>query len=719
MKCKKIISIIFVFGFILEIWLGGVEQIKANSYQAAMWFMDDLNITQVPGGGYSHLGTENFDVVGVNNKNVKAPFDCEIVAIFTGYDAGNTVIIQSVAPVQYANGYVDYMSMSFAHDNNISDCYIGKRINQGEIFYQNGNYGNVTGVHTHALCIQGKYTDHPGWIKVSSGNYTFSHGLNPQDCLYLKPTTRVYDNKLMSFRTYLSDTQAPSFSSTKYVGSNRGFYVVQAVVSDNVGVTKVEFPAWTPAGGQDDLIWHQGTKINDNTWQCTINMSEHNMEAGSYITHVYAYDAAGNKSSVDAGIITIHDYSKNDLVNMGDDFYAYICTNVGTKLAVSDTKTAINNTYYDLIHAKYDATKDSRFLWHFIRDASTGTYMIKNDETSTKFDVAYFSLDSGANIILTGTVQGTTKGSTNQQWKISKNELGYQLSTVCTSYTAMDIQNANSGSSVYMYYYSPSNTNQVFNIEKKIDDSEAPVISDNSFTSNGEKVLKFNAVLTDNYGLNMIKDYRCYLYYSTDENSGRILTTRGIRNTNWGNYSSANLNPTSINKKIYNLECDYEIIIDGLPAIEVTVSDLAGNETSALTKYPSAVMANGDRLRFELEQGESISLSSIFESVINKYSSTNYIIRCDFNNMRILKKSNVDNSEDLFTDSASVNKLTTIFTGNEAGVEHIYFTNIKTGAMVSCRIQVNEKKKKQHRIRHRHLYQQLHQQLHQRRHQCK
>lgn len=46
------------------------------------------------------------------------------------------------------------MTMVFAHDNNISDLYVGKNIKQGEVFCQTGNYGYVTGVHSHVTCIR-------------------------------------------------------------------------------------------------------------------------------------------------------------------------------------------------------------------------------------------------------------------------------------------------------------------------------------------------------------------------------------------------------------------------------------------------------------------------------------------------------------------------------------------------------------------------------------
>ena len=190
--------ILFTFAFLLMY----SQSVQAETYQPALWFMDDLNITQEPGGGYSHSGTLNFDVKGVNNLNIKAPFDCEIVAIFPGAQSGNTVIVQSVSMVLYANGTVDYMSLAVAHDNDISDCYVGKRISQGEIYYQNGNYGNADGIHSHVTCIGGRYTDHPGWIKVSSGNSTFRNAINPVDALYLSPSTRIWNTAGLSFRTY-------------------------------------------------------------------------------------------------------------------------------------------------------------------------------------------------------------------------------------------------------------------------------------------------------------------------------------------------------------------------------------------------------------------------------------------------------------------------------------------------------------------------------------
>lgn len=169
--------------------------------QRATWFMNNLYITQVPGGNFSHRGTQNFDVIGYNgDNNIFAPFDCKVVAIYDGQNSGNTVIVESLKPVMYANGTVDYMCMAFAHDNDISDLYIGKKILQKEIFYQTGDYGNVTGVHSHVTCIRGKYQN-DFWTIMDSeaGTYSSPHGVSPMSALFLGKNTNIVDAKGLAF----------------------------------------------------------------------------------------------------------------------------------------------------------------------------------------------------------------------------------------------------------------------------------------------------------------------------------------------------------------------------------------------------------------------------------------------------------------------------------------------------------------------------------------
>ena len=61
------------------------------------------------------------------------------------------------------------------------------------------------------------------------------------------------------------------------------------VYANNVqNASKVLFPTWTDANGQDELIWYEGEyDAANNRWKRTVNIGEHNNELGSYTTHAY------------------------------------------------------------------------------------------------------------------------------------------------------------------------------------------------------------------------------------------------------------------------------------------------------------------------------------------------------------------------------------------------------------------------------------------------
>lgn len=85
--------------------------------------------------------------------------------------------------------------------------------------------------------------------------------------------------------------EAPVIKDVK-VKRNNGTYTITAVVSDDYDLDYVQFPTWTSANGQDDITWEKGV-ITGNTVSYTVNIKDHNFEAGSYFTHIYAYDRAG------------------------------------------------------------------------------------------------------------------------------------------------------------------------------------------------------------------------------------------------------------------------------------------------------------------------------------------------------------------------------------------------------------------------------------------
>lgn len=83
------------------------------------------------------------------------------------------------------------------------------------------------------------------------------------------------------------------------------YYQVNVKATDDVGITHVAFATWTEAGGQDDLTWQQVTLGDDNVYSATIKRSDHKNERGIYLTHVYAYDKAGNQVGPTALVINM------------------------------------------------------------------------------------------------------------------------------------------------------------------------------------------------------------------------------------------------------------------------------------------------------------------------------------------------------------------------------------------------------------------------------
>lgn len=161
--------------------------------------LKNLRITQ----GYqegTHRNSYAIDNAGLNNEieDVYAPFSGTIKKIYE--EDANEIWLESDNPVEYPDGTIDYMTVLFAHDNDISDLYVGKKVAQGEIFYQEGTKGNAIGNHCHIECGKGKFIE-PGWIKNENGYYVIINGKKPEECFWLKKDTNIIDDYGYTFQT--------------------------------------------------------------------------------------------------------------------------------------------------------------------------------------------------------------------------------------------------------------------------------------------------------------------------------------------------------------------------------------------------------------------------------------------------------------------------------------------------------------------------------------
>lgn len=160
--------------------------------QRALFPMRHMRITQGYGTG-THRDSYAIDNAGKDGsvEGVFAPFDGVIRKIYTA-DA-NEVWLESLAPVQYADGTEAYMTVLFVHDNDVSDLKVGQTISQGAVFYQEGTKGQATGNHVHIECGKGKF-EGTGWHKNSAGYWSIDNGKKPEDCLWLGSDVEVLDD---------------------------------------------------------------------------------------------------------------------------------------------------------------------------------------------------------------------------------------------------------------------------------------------------------------------------------------------------------------------------------------------------------------------------------------------------------------------------------------------------------------------------------------------
>ena len=136
-----------------------------------------------------------------------------LIAPFTGtikkvYPAdANEVWLESNEPVLFADGTVDYATIMLCHDNDISNIYVGKVINQGERFYEEGTKGYATGNHVHFEIAKGKFTG-TGWHQDEAGYWSLNNGTNPVDCFMIDDSYTIINNYGYNFK-HINDVQEP------------------------------------------------------------------------------------------------------------------------------------------------------------------------------------------------------------------------------------------------------------------------------------------------------------------------------------------------------------------------------------------------------------------------------------------------------------------------------------------------------------------------------
>lgn len=196
-------------------------------------------------------------------------------------------------------------------------------------------------------------------------------------------------NQIWSLESYNSDKTAPTVSNVQVKNITSDGYDVTCTVSDNVGVTRVAFPTWTLLNDQDDIKWKDGT-ISGSTASFHVSIADHNNENGYYMTHIYAYDAAGNSYCKHLSTITVPlkgiaetiTYNGNEYIlysgTVDTKYAAEYCKSVGGHLATitsQDENDAITEMLlgYNAAFWIDGSDSDSEGVWKF-SDGQAMTY---------------------------------------------------------------------------------------------------------------------------------------------------------------------------------------------------------------------------------------------------------------------------------------------------------------------------------------------------------
>ena len=169
----------------------------------------DMAITQGSNSNYSHKGIMANDVRGLE-KGVRyliyAPCDMVCKAI---YPETGQAMFQSLNKVRCSNGNITYVTFMVAHDNTM-DCFVGQTFSQGDSFFQMGDKGRATGVHTHIQTEQGADTS---WYKNGYGVYQFNNEVDLDD-MYFMDNTNIIEGMGGNWK-YLSDVPVVEVNNYK------------------------------------------------------------------------------------------------------------------------------------------------------------------------------------------------------------------------------------------------------------------------------------------------------------------------------------------------------------------------------------------------------------------------------------------------------------------------------------------------------------------------
>lgn len=278
--------------------------------------------------GYNKIGLayhyDTYNVKGSEARQSSPVFNIGYYMTYGGQDLKNAFGSNKQAYVSHwnASGYAEGRKGASSVDTSSKDTYPN-----------NASVANLTTSRDAQLWLYAKWGNATvTFPSAARAGYTllgWSASSNATSPTYVVgQTINISSNN--TFYAVWKKSNAPTITRLTNVQDGQDAFWTYVYVQDNGdGIDRVQFPIWTAANGQDDLIKNWKTdstaKGEKGTW--TVNGAvynyryhtytfSHNNEHGEYYTHAYAFDKYGGYSNVSGNFkftyeITINHYQQN------------------------------------------------------------------------------------------------------------------------------------------------------------------------------------------------------------------------------------------------------------------------------------------------------------------------------------------------------------------------------------------------------------------------
>lgn len=179
--------------------------------QKAYYPFKTMRITQDENGTYSHAGSLAMDDGGASPGTKDAgyaPADIRIARVVSG--SSHQIFAETVEPVLWANGDVDYMNFTIMHDDVIdANVKVGAVIRQGVKFFEEGTYSGgrpgTVGSHMHLEVGRGKSPARQ--VQNSRGTWVTPGQVHIYDALFIPKDGVILDGR---GHPWVRDTDKPT-----------------------------------------------------------------------------------------------------------------------------------------------------------------------------------------------------------------------------------------------------------------------------------------------------------------------------------------------------------------------------------------------------------------------------------------------------------------------------------------------------------------------------